>query len=751
MQLAILRVVSTAPSMQAAGRSFAFSANGWHRYTAHMFSWTSFELVRRSGKWALGVGLALAAFSLFAPSIRYELVDLDDLTYVTQNQIVLNGLAIPSIRAAFATVWQGMWAPVLWLSYMLDVQLFGHSAWGLHLTNVLLHAANAFLLYALFLCWSGKPWRAAFAAALWALHPLRVESVAWVAERKDVLSGLFFLLCLLAYSAAHGHGRPGAHCHAHRRPLLGAALCFLALGLMVKPMLVTTPFLLLLLDIWPLGRARLDFPNLIAKTPKLLAEKWGFWLAAAASSLIAYFAHAAAGAVQATPLVDRLKTVPLHYAFYLLKTARPRNLTVLYDGMLFTRRDGLLALAILGGITAWALLDARRRTHELVGWAWFLGTFVPVIGLVRFGVQSIADRFTYLPAIGLSLMLLHALPGIKSRALRAARAIAAGGILLWLAVLSARQLPMWNNSDALYDRVLQFSPSNSFGIYHRATRELRAGRPAEAEALLAQNILNHPDAEIFQQGKALAMMAQGRAAEAFAWLTALPLPQPSSCPGYREWTAGLLAFSQERYEEAASLAETALRIMPPNDNTRTDVLFLGMAAYFLGGDPDNAARLGRQWPPFRDKRQLAPEDLLPFYLKQWIGGQRQLAMDFFRRLLPRMPNDVLLHNNLAWLLATAEWSPADPQEVVVFAETALSRGGIHPILLSTLAAACANAGDFPSAAAHAEKALAMLRASGQDHSELFDSLQSQLRSYRQNRPWRDNAAAQRILKEYREP
>lgn len=704
--------------------------------------------VRRASPWPTfflaGALFGLTAL-LFWPTVGYELVDLDDLLYIHQNKIVLDGFTWSSIQLAFTHIWHGMWAPGLWLSYMLDMELFGLEPWGYHLVNLLLHALNAALVFVLFRSWTGKSWRAFWAAALWAWHPLRVESVAWVAERKDVLSGLFFLLCLGAYWLAWKDGTASRR----RRGLLRAASAgCLAIGLLVKPMLMTTPAVLLLLDVWPLKRLSVSEPSLFRRLPALILEKWAFWLMAAASAFLSMKAHAAAGAVMEMSWLERLKMIPLHYVFYLMKTVRPANLTALYEPLYFVRFDFLLAAFILAAITWWSWPGRRHPENELVGWAWFLGLLLPVIGLVRFGAQSVADRFTYLPAIGLSVLLLQFFSDRKHPAWKWGLTLFCCGSLLWMARATARQLPAWQDSSALYDNLLRYFPSSAFGLHFRSMQQIQHGDPVGAEATIDRVLQTNPDVELYRYGKALAMCAQDRPADAKAWLEARLPPERSSIPGYWEWHLGMLAFHAGQFDDALRYAEIALDKLPVNDTSRNDLMLLGMAAAFEKGDDAAAREWAHRWSPYRNKSRIELLDLMPYYLSQWKAGIRGPALEYFRRVLRAYPDNAECRNNIAWVLATSSWGPADPQEILQIAKEAKDLIGEEPALLDTLGVAYAHAGDFTAARECEEKAMAFTRFTGQEASDFYRNAEKRLRQYRQDQPWLEEDAAARLLQAY---
>ena len=713
---------------------------------------TEFPAATRCGRGrmlAAAAGLAVLTFALFAPALRYGFAELDDTLYVEQNAVVQQGLTGTGLRQVFSQPYAAMYAPLLWTSYMLDVECFGYDVWGFHFTNLLLHAVNAGLFFLLLFAWSRQPWRAFFFAALWAWHPLRIESVAWIAERKDVLSGFFFLLCIGAYhvarrnSAAPGPA-PGPSPRA-RNGFFLASLLWLACGLLVKPALVPVPGVLLLLDFWPYRRFDLSRAALARRLPRLLLEKIPFVLLAAAAAGTATWAHHASEAIAEISWLARLKTIPIHYGFYLFKMFRPRNLTALYPDVLFSRHDFFVALALLTAVSTLVWLSRRRQPNELVGWLWFLGLLAPVIGFVHFGVQTVADRFTYLPAMGASLALLFVLPtrptAVFRRWIRPLRAGAALGTLAVLATLSTRVLPVWKNADALFQNVLRHSPNNPMALCQQAQHRIQArGDFQAADDLIDRALKVSPTLLFAIQIKAicLAHLQDVEAARTF-----LRQQQPHglrSGPGVWERTLAEAAHAAKQYEEASALAEEALRLMPAFDANRHNLHLLAMAAAYEQGDQARALFHARQFPPYRQKTAVALPDLLPYYLSRWLNSWRHQAVDYFRRLLAASPDRPDLHNNVVWGLATAEWSPASPDEVLKSAQHAQTLvPAPHPGLLDTLAAAQANAGDYPAAAQTARRTLELLSPDVPEQAELRRSVQIRLREYENGRPHREEA------------
>jgi len=408
----------------------------------------------------------------------FEFVNLDDPMYVAQNERVLAGLSWDNVVWAFTTTLLSNWHPFTWISYLLDAQLFGiHSGW-FHVTNLLLHTGNVLLLYALLRSMTGAVWKSAFAAALFAIHPLHVESVAWVSERKDVLSTFFGLLAVAAYVR-----------YAVRRTWNWYLLAFLsfAASLLSKQMLVTLPFLLLLLDYWPLGRvlrAMRDLPageagriaaNCVAEnsieTPaggqfsaqplsRLLLEKVPFLVLSIAFCVVTYTTQqqSGAGSMLELPVSIRLQNGVLAYAIYLRKSVCPNDLAVFYPhpGEGISRMSVAAAAAFLLLVTVVAVQQWRQRPYLLIGWLWFLGTLVPVLGIVQVGTQQLADRYTYFPLIGIFVAVSWFVPSVWPPGRRGVYLLAgsAVAVLLALSVITSRQTKHWQNSVTLLQHAL---------------------------------------------------------------------------------------------------------------------------------------------------------------------------------------------------------------------------------------------------------------------------------------------------------
>jgi protein O-mannosyl-transferase len=413
----------------------------------------------------LAIGLTLAIFAAYWPVLKYPFVNYDDVDYVTENPHVQQGISLATLVWASTSLRQANWHPLTWLSHALDCDLYGLDARGHHFTSLLLHAANAVLLFLLLANMTGAVWRSLLVAALFALHPINVESVAWVAERKTVLSMFFFLLTLFAY--VRYVRRPAAVRY------LWVILLF-TLALAAKPMVVTLPFVLLLLDVWPLQRIKSDLPQAenfagAVAAPKfglrlLLVEKLPLLALSAASCLITLVAQRpATKTMDAIGFGPRVANAIFSYGMYVWKALWPLRLSVFYapQGSRLAPWQIAGSLLFLGGTSA-LVWKFRSRRYLAVGWLWFLGTLVPMIGLVQVGEQGMADRYAYLPFLGLFILLIWGLEDLRSERnidLRIAIA-AAGAVILTLSILTWRQVHTWESTLALWSHSLEITPEN---------------------------------------------------------------------------------------------------------------------------------------------------------------------------------------------------------------------------------------------------------------------------------------------------
>ena len=480
--------------------------------------------------------------------LRCEFLNFDDPLYVTENDHVRQGLSWSSLAWAFTTRAADFWHPLTWLSHMLDWQLYGWNAWGHHLTNLMLHMANTLLLFAVVRGMTGATGRSAMVAALFGLHPLRVESVAWVAERKDVLSGFFFMLTLWAYARyassverqENGGQKPGDRRHGaearSQRPasvFYLLAVLFFALGLMSKPMLVTLPFVLLLLDYWPLGRlasigcrvsGMRGLSSLVTRHSSLLLEKVPFFALSVAASVIAFFAQKRGGTVLSLAqlsLAGRLSNAVVSYVRYLGKLVWPSALAVHYPHPgVWPWPQWAGSLVALLVISFFALRLLRAQPWFAIGWFWFVGTLVPVIGLVQVGTHAIADRFSYLPSIGFFLVAVFGLAELAAR-FGAPRFLLPCGSALVLAgcgLATLRQISFWRDSEALFRHAVEVTPNNAVACNNLGTALQCKGNLDAAIACYREAGRIKPREPMYSENLGHALLEKGQLAEAQAQL-----------------------------------------------------------------------------------------------------------------------------------------------------------------------------------------------------------------------------------------
>jgi tetratricopeptide (TPR) repeat protein len=517
------------------------------------------------GRWKITacLFLAVATLAVYSQLRTHQFVNFDDNLYVTDNPVVQEGLTLKGLSWAFTTTRTGNWHPLTWLSHMLDCQLFGLNPAGPHLTNLAFHLANSLLLF-LWLAYLTSSLGCSFmVAALFALHPMHVESVAWVAERKDVLSTCFWLLTMWAY--VWQVQRPG-----WGRYLL-ILICF-TLGLMAKPMLVTLPFVLLLVDYWPLGRLALPGPAAASSPPgvalrRLLWEKAPLFTLSALFCLITVYAQRNVGAfwsLKTLPFGARLANALAAYVSYLGQMFWPLHLAVAYPHA----KDGLplwqplAAGLLLAGLSFLALRQARRQPYLPVGWFWYLGTLVPVIGLVQVGQQAMADRYTYVPFIGLFMALVWGTAALAARwrAPRFLLPVGAGVVLSALAVCTWVQAGYWRNSITLFGHTLQVTKENALAHTNLGIALAMRGRLDQAVAHYTEALRIKPDFAEVHYNLGVVLAAQGRLEQAKAQFIETLRLKPKIAEAHNG--LGEILAAQGKIDQAKAQYTEALRLKP---------------------------------------------------------------------------------------------------------------------------------------------------------------------------------------------
>ena len=521
--------------------------------------------------------LAVVVALVFCQTLRHEFVYYDDGQYIFTNPHVETGLTWNNAKWAFQVTYADNWHPLTWLSLMLDVELFGTNPAGTHLINVLLHTANTVLLFLLLQRLTGAQWRSAFVAALFGLHPLHVESVAWAAERKDVLSGLFFMLTLLMY--ARYVDQPKTQ---NPRPKFFyiLALLFFVLGLMSKPMLVTLPFVLLLLDYWPLNRfAFLNFNFQRSTLLYLVLEKLPFLVLSVASSAITFMAQKnALQPFDRIPVGIRIVNAMVSCVSYLRKMFWPVNLAIPYpypshwSFELFWLSAAVFLVAI-----AFVFWFGRRFPFLITGSFWYLGMLIPVIGLVQVGAQSMADRYTYLPLIGAFIMLVWGTGEILERWSLPKSLIWVVTLLILVAcaVRTLHQLRYWQNSGTLFSHTIAVTKNNAIAYYNLGEYCASQGQTDEAMSDYLKAIQIRPGYDDALNNLGVALAENGKFDEAIARIQESIRSSPNKADAH--YNLGNIFAMQHRLGEAVSAYTDALRLKPDYTeahNNLANVLFI---------------------------------------------------------------------------------------------------------------------------------------------------------------------------------
>ncbi len=681
----------------------------------------------------LGVCLALATitFVVFGQVVEYRFINFDDGDYVVKNPVVKRGLTFQGVAWAFEGPHCANWHPVTWLSHMLDCELYGLDAGGHHLTNVLLHAGTAIALFLVLFRMTGSLWRSAFVAAVFAVHPLRAESVAWVSERKDVLCGFFFMLSLLAYgsyistaerkhTSDSGPDVPAVSGGLALLWYLTSLACF-TLGLMSKPMLVTLPVVLLLMDFWPFQRAK--------PMARLVLEKLTFLALSAISCLLTLSAQRSAmKSFESFPLTARLGAALLSYKVYLVQMIYPAGLAAFYPFPLhISARNAAIAGLLLLVISAIAWEERRTRPWLLMGWLWYLVMLLPVLGLVQVGGQAHADRYTYLPQIGIYIAVTWLVAELATHWKWGQLPVGTlmSLVVAILMVCAWKQTAYWKDSETLWRHALDCTTGNTLAYVNLGHELFEQRRFDEAIIHYEKGLEFQPNNRQFHNNLANALREKGLLDEAIVHYEKAVQIDPGSAEA--QFNLGKALGLKGKQEQALTHYEAALKIDP---NFLPACMSLGIALV-QQGKPALAAT------HFQKVLELRPHD---------AGGHLNLGLCFFQtgrmaeakveyekaiEIVPREPG---IQNNLAWLLATCPVaSLRDGSRAVELAEQAnVLTGGDKPLILRTLAAALAETGRFPEAAEIAQHASRLAEA--QSIPDLARQIQLEANLYRAGKP-----------------
>ena len=683
----------------------------------------------------LGAALVTLTWLTFGQTLGHEFINYDDNAYVYQNPVVVRGVTLDGLAWAFTHFHSGNWHPLTSISHMLDCQFYGLNAAGHHFTNVLLHSIAVLLLFVVLHRLTGTFWRSAFVAAVFAIHPLRVESVAWVAERKDVLSGVFFMLTLWTYYSYVRTPSLTRYCVV--------AMTF-ALGLMAKPSLVTVPILLLLLDYWPLKRfdkspaaqsrqnSWWDRRSLIQR---IIFEKIPLVVLSAASSFATVMAQRhTMSSIELIPLTWRIQNALVSYCVYVWQMFWPTRLAVFYPHPQNTIPFWQLSLALvfLVGISATAFILRRRQPYLLVGWLWYLGMLVPMIGLVQVGWHARADRYTYLPMIGLYLIIGWGAAAISASWRRRREILCLLAIFVVGALTSQTwaQTKYWQRSELLWMHTLAVTSDTE--IAHNALGEdlLRRGHLDEAIAHFQTAVRIRPGFLDAESNLGVALLQQGKPDEAIVEFQKVLARNPKFAKGYFDMGAALL--QKQNPEGAIAELRKAIAFRPDYAEAYNNLAI----ALFQTDQIDEAITHWERSVAIDKENAEAHNNLAVALLRK---GRLREAIAHWRKTLQLQPERVGAQLSLAWVLATCpEASLRDGSEALVLARRARGLSGDNnPMVFRTLAAACAEAGEFAEAVTVATQGLRLATAAG--NAGLTETLEHELSLYQSGMPFRDSS------------
>ena len=667
---------------------------------------------------AIGIGLVISTAIVFGRALGYGFISYDDAEYVTANPLVRGGLSWQAVIRAFTSSHFANWHALTWISHMVDVQIWGMNAGGHHLSSILLHILNVVILFALLRRLTGSVGRSGFVAALFAIHPMHVEPVVWIASRKDVLSTLFALLTIWAYAK---------YVESAKISWYFLVVVFFAMGLLAKPMLVTLPFVLLLLDYWPLCRLSVSGAPVLSPQSKikhctmwkLLAEKTPLFAISVMSSLLTYSVQRhdqALRSLDAIPAGIRLSNAVVSYVSYIGRMVWPRNLSIFYPHPMDSLPEWKVfgAILVLTGVTLYTIYVAKRRPYFPVGWFWYLGSLVPVIGIIQFGSHSMADRYTYVSFLGLFILVAWGIPellcgkrgddgspgGASALPFVSLISVSALAVAAWAYVgcwknsydLFAHALAATHNNvvahcsfadelklrgrlpeaTAHYQRALEINPFDSIALNNLGVALAESGKRENAKRLFYRAIkINPMDAEA-HNNIGVALAAEGRLGDAIThYFKAL-----KSAPGHAmaHYNLGVALMAQAKIDEGIKHLAYAARLSPDDARIHYD-LALALAQK---GDLDAAIR------EFQTTVRLQPGNAGPYYnLGVAFAAQHRFreAVEAYRRSIRLDPRNPSAHKNLAVaLFELGEYTDA-------WKEVELCRkygGRVHPEFLRML-------------------------------------------------------------------
>ena len=686
--------------------------------------------------------LVLAIALVFGQTLRHDFVNYDDNWCVYENPIVTGGLTEGGIRWSFTATDGSMWGPVTWMSHMLDCQIYGLKPWGHHLTNILLHVITSIALFLTLRRMTGNLWPSALAAAIFAVHPLHVESVAWVAERKGLLGGLFFVLTL------------GAYVRYIQRPFSKgnylAILLFFILGLMSKPVAVTLPFVLLLLDFWPLKRLGYFATEATAADSeentdrtilarfrsfpwRVLVEKIPLFALSAVSCAVAPLTQShAVAALDIVPLSTRIANAAVSYVTYLGQFFYPSGLAVFYphpsDSLPAWKVTG--ALAILLVISVAAVIGRRRLPYLFVGWFWFLGTLVPMIGLVQVGSHAMADRYTYVTQIGLYIAVVWGIADVVSswRYRRWVCGIAGTLAVLVLAGCAWQQASYWRDSETLWARNMSCTPTNPITLCNFAQSLRQSGKDDEALAICEGALKIFPDNAEIQNNMGDLLTRKKQPEKAISHLKKALQIKPVHAGAH--YNLGIALMDLKKTDEALVQFQKAVEDKPNYLKAHNNI-----ACILAESGRTNEAIIEFQKILDMNPGDVNARDNLGKVL--YGKGYFADAVGQWRMAVQMNPNHIGLVNQLAWAMATCpDESVRNAKDAVFLAQWAMQLSQEQdPTVLATLAAACAESGQFPEAIASAEKAIAL--ASALKFAVQAEAIRAQLKCYKAGTPFRE--------------